>query len=929
MNRSYYWRFALIFVVIVLALAFMLPLQDMVLERALETEVLADGKLESATRDVEHTSVWRNLLRRSQFERRTLVSEYEEDGKTIRKTRVEAVAAGKIKFGLDLRGGSELRYVMVGGGDRPHAQRDQDFENTVSTIRRRIDVYGLREPRVQREGTDRVLVQIPGMSRQEVERVKNIISTAGTLEFRLVSDNEPQLKEALAGSVPRGFHLYWVEGYNNKGEKIKVPKLVSDIAPLSGTFLKSASPGVGDAYQPIVHIEFDSEGSRIFERVTTERVGQELAIVLNTRRGEGGIITDPGVAYMAPVIDEPIAGGKASISGRFTRREVEDIATTLRSGSLPLDLDLTQESFIGPGLGEDSIRSGLMASIIALVAVPIFMVVYYMAGGLVANFALAMNVIIILGGLGALNASLTLPGIAGLVLTVGMAVDANILIFERIREEIKKSGGALEAAVKAGYDRAFITILDCNVTTIITGLILFYVGTEQVKGFGITLVIGLVANIFTAVFVTRTILETLVRTGVIKKLRMLRIMTTPNLRFIKYRRVAYFMSVILVAGGLITFYARGQKKLGIDFRGGLMAEIDLSQPLTAQEARERAATLGYKEVEIQSLSAGGAAEKPAAGKHSRFEIRAGGAVDEETFIDDLQKAFAAEILPPPFPVAERLPPAAAGTEDALAGGSRIEMNLARPLPVDEIREQLVKEGYPEASVRATGTDPGKDRASSVEVRVRSTRIEEVKTVLAGLFPVTDPIPRLENISAVVAAEMVTKAYVAILFSMVAMIVYIWFRFQFRFGVAAVIALVHDVAVVLGALAIFDALGLVNAKINLPIVAAVLTLIGYSVNDTLVIFDRVRENLGTMRRISFSDLMDASINQTLARTILTSLTVFMVVCILFVVQGPQGVLSGFAFALMVGVITGTYSTVYVAGAVVSDWYLRRPRGSQRK
>jgi len=929
MERTRIWHVLVIVFAVALALWFATPPVRVVLERRVITEVEEEGKWVGGDEKVQFSSNWGWLIRDKYTERR-LVSEVREGTRVERRYMEEEIGRSRIALGLDLRGGSELRYAMVGTSSDMEAAYDQ----TAATVRKRIDVYGLKEPLVQREGRSNLLVQIPGASRTEVERVKEIIEVAGTLEFRLVSSDAEKLKQAESGKVPRGYHLYELTTVVN-GKEVPQNLLVENTALLTGERITRAAARLADGIKWSVSLELDATGATRFERITGDHVGEPLAVVLNTRR-ERGEIVDPGVLYTAPQIRELISGGKASITRDpygFPEEEAKDLATTLASGSLPLGLVLEWESFVGPGLGEDSIRSSAKAIAIGVVAVLVFMGIYYMAMGMVANFAMCLNLILIMGALGALRATLTLPGIAGLILTVGMAVDANILIFERIREEKARAGISLATAVKNGYQRAFVTILDANLTTLITALILYYVGTGPIKGFAITLSVGIVASMFSAVFVTRVIVNVLVDKGILRELRIFELVSKPNIPFMQVRRWAALGSVAMVVLGLAVFFGRGDSKLGIDFTGGTLAEIALKEPMATSEVRERIAAAGLTGVQVQSVWAKDVELSTEGAKGTHFEVRkkleAGdqGSEDEREFLEALRAAFAGELQPEPFPESGKIRKVPGeGEEDPYAGGSRVVMNLERPLSLEQVRDVLGEIGFDEAAVApAEGGEAGGRRYSSVEVKVKSDMPSEVKARLEEAFEVTSPFPRVEKISEKVAGGLTEKAYMAVTFALIAIIVYIWIRFELVFGVAAVAALAHDVAITVGVLAIVDGIGLLSAKFSLPIVAAVLTIIGYSLNDTIVVFDRLRENLASGRRMGYVDMVNLSVNQTLSRTILTSFTTFVVVLVLFLVGGrANAALGGFAFALMVGIVVGTYSSVFVASALVVEWNKRRRR-----
>ncbi|GBC60780.1 protein translocase subunit SecD [Desulfonema ishimotonii] len=366
-------------------------------------------------------------------------------------------------------------------------------DQALETIRNRIDQFGVSEPDIRKQGENRILIQLPGI--KDTQRAKDLIGRTALLEFKLLDEvHDP--KAAVGGTVPPGTELLWqIRVSPETNREIKTPYLVKKRSLLTGAYLTDARVQIDSQYnEPYVGIRFDRKGARIFERITGENVKKRLAIVLDKK------------VYSAPVIQEKIAGGEARITGSFTTEEARDLAIILRAGALPAPVKVLEERTVGPSLGSDSIRQGLFSMIVGGVLVVIFMVIYYNGAGLVADMALIFNLILIAAGLAGFQATLTLPGIAGIILTIGMAVDANVLIFERIREEMAL-GKTPHSAVTAGYERATLTILDANVTTLIAALVLFQFGTGPIKGFAVTLSLGVVSSMFTALFVTRIVFD--------------------------------------------------------------------------------------------------------------------------------------------------------------------------------------------------------------------------------------------------------------------------------------------------------------------------------------------------------------------------------------------------------------------------------------
>lgn len=388
--------------------------------------------------------------------------------------------------------------------------KDSAINQALETIRNRIDQFGVAEPLVQRQGLKQIVVQLPGV--KEPKRAKDLIKETALLEFKMLDeDNQmkmdfparvPKEKEAevlqqFAGKVPEGDQILFERVVDkDTGREFRIPYLVKRRVMLTGDVLSDARVSIGQFNDPYVSITFDSKGGREFERITGENVKKRMAIVLDN------------TIYSAPVIQERISGGRAQITGTFSTQEANDLAIVLRAGALPAPLKIIQDLTVGPSLGQDSIDKGVQATLIAGAMVVIFMVVYYKLSGAIADFALVLNLVCLLGALSALNATLTLPGIAGIVLTIGMGVDSNVLIFERIREELRQ-GKAVRLAVDGGYDKALLTIIDSHVTTLITGVALFLFGTGPIKGFAVTLCLGIAINLFTALVGTKVIFDLL------------------------------------------------------------------------------------------------------------------------------------------------------------------------------------------------------------------------------------------------------------------------------------------------------------------------------------------------------------------------------------------------------------------------------------
>ncbi len=699
----------------------------------------------------------------------------------------------RISLGLDLQGGMHL--VLKVDTENLSADLKKDAtDRAKEIIENRINEFGVREPHIQKQGENEIVVQLPGIT--DRQHALDLIGRTALLEFKFVSMDEQKIEQAKAGNIPEGYEL------KQLGED-KQPLLVDKQAVLAGDSLVDAQLDFKQTEfnEPVVSIKLNAEGAKKFAKITTDNVGKNLAILLD------------GKVQSAPRINEPIPDGKAIIEGRFTVEEARDLALVLRSGALPAPMHVEEERTVGPLLGQDSIRKGVRATIVGAALVFIFMAIYYLLYGIVADIALAMNLLLILGGLGMLpvlfpgvSATLTLPGIAGIALSLGMAVDANVLIAERMREELA-SGRSLRIAVNNGYDRAFSAIMDSNLTTLIAAFLLFQFGTGPIRGFAVTLTIGLIASLFTAIFVTRVIMEVLLSFGILKSLPMLKLIPDTNWDFIAKRRIFYFISAVVIIAGLVVFFKKGKNAYGIDFSGGQIQQYSFKTPPSVDEVRSTLKEVGLADAIIQQIK-----ENP-----NLLLIRT--AEDKNTLITE-----------------------------------------------------KLKEKFPQQEIE---------------------------------------VLKVEKVGPAAGKTLKNKALLAIIWSLIGILIYVAFRFKhFNFAIAGVIALFHDVLVALGFLVMTD------RPIDLLSITAFLTIAGYSINDTIVIYDRVRENMRLHKKLSLYELINLSVNQTLGRTVLTSfVTLLVVIAILF--YGGE-VLSNFAFALCVGFISGVYSTVYIASPLVLAW-----------
>ncbi|MCR9147129.1 MAG: protein translocase subunit SecD [Rhodobacteraceae bacterium] len=677
------------------------------------------------------------------------------------------------------------------------AEKLASDEQTVRTAReiiaRRIDEMGTREPTIQRQGTDRILIQVPGVG--SAAELKEIIGTTAQLTF------QPVVTRTTDASEDPGAGNEILPSMDQEGTYYIIER-----APVvSGEELVDAQPDFDQNGRPAVSFRFNPGGGRKFGDYTAENIGNPFAIVLDNE------------VISAPVIQSHIPGGTGIITGNFSVEESTNLAVLLRAGALPAELEFVEERTIGPELGADSIAAGQIACIVAFVLVLAFMWASYGTFGLFANIALIVNVGLIFGLLSMIGATLTLPGIAGIVLTIGMAVDANVLVFERIREEMKTAKGP-SRAIELGYEKALSAITDANITTFITALILYTMGSGPVRGFAITLGLGIITSVFTAIFVTRLIVIMWYDRKRPKKVlqgRTLRLVPqNTSWDFFKRWRFSLGLSGVLILVAAVSFMLQGLN-YGIDFKGGTTVRTQSAQQVDVAVYRDAITPLGLGDISIT------------------------------------------EVFDPTF------------GEDENVAMIRIQ-------------------------------------AQEGEEAVSSEVIQNVEAALQQAVPDIS-FTAVESVGPKVSGELIQTAIIAVILAIGAVLIYIWLRFEWQFAVGAVLALVHDVVLTIG---IFSEL---QIQFDLAIIAALLTIVGYSLNDTVVVFDRVRENLRKYKKKPLAEVLNISINETLSRTVMTSVTTLLALGALYVLGGD--VIRGFVFAMIWGVIIGTYSSVFVASTVL--------------
>ncbi|MDZ4857590.1 MAG: protein translocase subunit SecD [Candidatus Hydrogenedentes bacterium] len=790
-----------------------------------------------------------------------------------------------INLGLDLQGGVEMivgidypnmdpaskqRYFDLGHNDESLLAELQ--QQVKQRIERRANEFGTKEPIIQTMGTRQIQIQLPG--EKDVQRAKKLIISTAYLSFHIVAGEDdtievirkidahfkndflPRLQRPAPGQgwlieVP----VEQFEQVNRMAKEAEsVPGLILEDRMLAFSrkprpkdrqvytlyLLKKESVMTGDGLTTAVarpdsrsgggqwEIAFglDAESGRLFGERTEQNIDQAMAIVVD------------GVVEAAPNIQSRITTS-GSITGRFDQDEARDLAIALNSGSLPVPVKEELTGYVGARLGEDSIRKGVFSCIIGIIIVFIGMTIYYHALGFIACTALLFNGLLILAAMAYMGATLTLPGIAGLILTLGMAVDANVLIYERMREELRL-GKTLTAVIAGGYSHAFPAILDGHVTTLISGIVLLQYGSGPIQGFAVTLTIGIAASLFTSLTVTRAITEFLMAKKLLTKITMLHLIPSgTKIPFLAQRTWLTPLTVVLMLIGLVYFGYRGNDNFGVEFTTGTNVVLNVNSETEVGDGavRSQIEGMGFEDPTVTAYEQTGDTSR------NRFMVHVGDAEKEST----------------------------------------------------------------------TGTDEQQTEDISV-------RMQNALASLAGGDSSKVVIEKVDMVGPAVGEELKWDAALAVFWATIFIMAYLWFRFELKFSIGAIASMMHDVGITIGLLAIS------GREISLGVVAAVLTVIGYSLNDTIVVFDRLREDLKLTRGrgMSLLEIMDRAINATLSRTLLTSPLTLCVVLVLFLFGGA--VINDFAFVLAVGIIVGTYSSIYVASPIVYWWqkyFARKP------
>ena len=816
------WKLLASLALIGWAVAQLIPVQDEPFVAYVRTHATAK-QAEFAKLLDEAAARKKNLQAASEFvalkqigkERRLDLSQYfpeirlEESLKNVEKRNDILLAEllrrsrGRLQLGLDLKGGVAftLEAVDSPGEQLDEYQRQEKLQKAIDIIGARINGLGVAEPVLRPVGQNRIEIQLPGVSTKDNPDVVDQVKAPARLDFRLV---HPTLRPGAGIEAPAGYEVKLLEWEGRRGESGVEELFVKRIPEMTGEMI-SNSFARPDLYgKPEVILEFTSEGKKRFAEVT--RVIADMG-QRNGTLGRLAIVLD-GRLYSAPTVREEINSDSAQITGSFTDREAINLANVLNN---PLDVELRikEQYEVGPTLASDAVLSARNSFIVSTLLTIGFMAVFYTIGGLVAAIGMGVNVLITLGVMSSIGATLTMPGIAGIVLTLAMSVDSNILIFERMREELKL-GKSLGAALEAGFEKAWSAIVDSNVTTLLVALIMIALGTGPVKGFGVTLTIGIFTTMFAAVVVSKLLLEALILGAGTKRMPMFSVLQSTSYDFLKMTKAAVILTVVVLVVGVGALVYKGKEIYGIDFAGGDMVTLNFAKKAELSELRTAASKAGIKEV-----------------------------------------------------------------------------NFSYQQPIGTDREVLRV---------TTPFDQGKAVVAKLQAALPAAKLE-----VAGET----------RIGASVGREIQWNALKSIAAALVLILLYVALRFEFGYGVGAVVATLHDLILTVGVFVLFD------RQFNASMVAAILLIAGYSINDTIVVFDRIREELKNNPAGSLREVINRALNLTLSRTIITGGTTFLTAVTLILTT--SGDVNDIAFTLLIGVITGTFSSLFIATPVFFWWH----------
>lgn len=798
----------------------------------------AQEKVEEAAGDATspYATLYTALLRIAEDEQIDLAQYFQDirlqDIKNIRKknkillTELLRRSKGEISLGLDLNGGVAITFEIDEdslAGDRFY--RQQQLEDARQVILERVDGLGVAEPVVRVKGDNLIEVQMPGVNTEDNPNIAETIGAPALLEFKIVHRSARPVPGA---EPPVGYEIK-MEEYEDPetGEVRETPLYVTIIPVMTGEIIDEARPQITQTGGYEVSFSFTSEGRRQFAEATERIASQNNEFSI----GRLAIVLD-GKLVSAPTVRERINSDSARITGSFTQREAFELSNALNN-PLAVELQVAEMYEVGPTLAKDardaSIRAGLYGGLLVMA----FMIIYYGMAGLVAMLTVLLNLFLVIGALASFDATITLPGVAALVLTIGMAVDASILIFERIREELH-AGKTVHTALVAGYDKAFSTIVDANVTTLITALILVWLGTGPVRGFGVTLSAGILATVFCSLITSRFILEGLVNMGLLKNPLRFQLFKGTDFSFLDHARKAFTISWALVIIGVVSFIFHLDQAFGIDFTGGDEVSVTFEQRRLSSQ-------------EIESVAS------------------------NATYTTD--------------------------SGDEVSYG---EVSVFYQTPLGSDREIMVVQTEP---------DKGEQFFADLADAYPEAGLSEIG---------------LTQIGSAVGSEVTRSAVLSILVSLLGILLYIAFRFEFGYGLGAVVATVHDMLMTVGIfVTLGEFLGIGSGQFSAPMIAAILMTLGYSINDTIVVFDRIREELELNPGMNLRKVIHLSINRVLNRTVLTSLTTLFASLMLFLFAA--GVIKDFALVFLIGILTGTFSSVFIASPVFF-WYHKGDRKS---
>jgi len=715
-----------------------------------------------------------------------------------------------LKKGIDLQGGSQFMVQLKPGIDEKGNEKDvskDSIDQAITILERRLNPTGSKDMAVQPVGKDRIEIQMPGVKTEDIDGVRNQIQQVAKLEFRMVHpQSESEMARTANGGVVVGYVKMPVKDPTGEGGSRFL--LVRNRADMDGKHVTTAGVRY-DASGWAILCSFDSEGSKLFGELTGAHVNERLAVVV-----DGEVITAPNI--------KTAIFGHCEISGSFTEQSARALASALEN---PLEnpMVILQEGSVSAAFGEATIRQGQWAGVVGLALTAIFLAIYYRFAGLIALTGLAISLLAVVGGMCLFQFTLTMPGIAGLVLTIAMAVDANVLIYERLREEMR-AGKTLISSLDAAHDRAFTAIFDAHVTTLITSLILMGMGSGMLKGFAITMIIGVFSTLLGALIVTRVFLHWFVDTGIITKLSVAQIIPNRIFDVMKHGRTFLMISLITSGIAILGIALEGKNAFGIDYRGG--AKVSFKSNDASLNAETVEAALKTMKIDVKQSD---------------------------------------------------------GTS----------------------KEQEIGNHYVQASKTAGGD-------SMITVRTEEYAGPQVQTKLEAMFKGKLEAPKLDTAGAVIGKEQGYRSAMAVVLALLGIFFYLWFRYEVSFALGALVSLLHDVIIELGGSVLF------GQELSLVHIGAALTVAGYSVNDTIIVFDRVREIIRT-RQGTIKELMNEAVSMTFSRTLLTSLVTFIPMMVLFLFGGPA--MREFSLPIVIGVLVGTYSSIFVACPIVL-WHARK-------